>query len=249
MTETAATETALSVRDLCFSYADGLDVLHTINLSIQTGERVGVMGLNGSGKSTLFLLLCGILTPTSGKIFLFDQPVRPGAFHPAIGLVFQNPNEQLFCPTVAQDVAFGPHNLGLSRDEVDARVAQALATTGVAHLRNRVPHHLSGGEKRMVAIAGVLAMQPRLMLYDEPDANLDMRARRRLLTFLHQSQETFVLASHDAALLVDVCHRLLVIEEGRIVADGEPAEVCASVENHLAQMPDRHHDHTNQSDI
>ncbi len=248
MTE-PATEAALSVRDLCFSYADRSDVLHTINLSIQTGERVGIMGLNGSGKTTLFLLLCGILTPTSGDIFLFGQRMRPGTFRPEIGLVFQHPDDQLFCPTVAEDVAFGPLNLGLSREEVDARVALALATTGVAHLRNRVPHHLSGGEKRMVAIAGTLAMQPQLMLYDEPDANLDMRARHRLLNFLRQSRETFVLASHDAALLVEVCHRLLVIDEGRIISDGEPAEVCASAENHLAQMPDRHHDHTNQSDI
>ena len=183
------------------------------------------MGPNGAGKTTLFLTTCGVLTPDSGAVELFGSPVEPGAFRPEVGLVFQNPDDQLFCPAVRDDVAFGPQNMDLPAKEVARRVQEALAATGTTELSDRAPHHLSGGEKRMVSIAGVLAMRPRLIFYDEPSANLDLRSRRRLIDFLRDSEETFLTSSHDLEFILEVCDRVLLMNEGRIVADGDPREV------------------------
>lgn len=218
---------ALSVDQLSFGYPQQPRLLDAVSFAIQPGERVGVVGLNGSGKTTLFLLLCGILIPSAGTVSLFGQPVVPGAFRPEIGMVFQNPDDQLFAPTVRDDVAFGPTNMGLSPDEIDTRVAEALALTATEALAARPPHHLSGGEKRMVAIAGVLAMRPRLVIYDEPDANLDQQARARLIAFLRESRETLLLASHDLACVRAVCTRVFLLDRGRIAADGPPQMVLA----------------------
>lgn len=230
----------LAVASLCFDYPDKPNVLHTMDFCVLPGERIGLIGTNGSGKTTLFLLLCGILKPADGSITLFEKPMIIGDFRSEIGMVFQNPDDQLFCPSVRDDVAFGPINMGLSPEEVEARVATALATTGVAHLRDRPPHHLSGGEKRMVAIAGVLAMQPQLIIYDEPDAYLDRRARRRLIRFLQESRETFLIASHDLDLVLEVCDRVLLIDSGRLVADGPPRDVMGNatlMEAHGLECP------------
>ncbi len=216
---------ALSVEHLGFGYPRQPQLLHGLSFAIEPGEKVGVVGLNGSGKTTLFLLICGILAPTTGTIRLFGQPVVPGAFRPEIGMVFQNPDDQLFESTVRDDVAFGPTNMGLSPNEIDTRVAEALALTATSALAARPPHHLSGGEKRMVAIAGVLAMRPRLVLYDEPDANLDIQARARLITFLQASRETIVLASHDRACVQAVCTRVVLLRRGHLAADGAPQVV------------------------
>lgn len=235
-----AAETALSVAGLCFGYPDRPAVLQDVALSVQAGERVGLIGANGSGKTTLFLALCGVHTPLAGAMHLFGQPIVAGQFRPEIGLVFQNPNDQLFCPCVRDDVAFGVQNMGVPAPEVAARVTEALTAAGVLHLADRVPHHLSGGEKRMVAIAGVLAMRPRLVLYDEPDANLDSRARRRLIRFLQAASETILIASHDLELILEVCNRVILMDRGRIVAAGQPEVImgdAALMEAHGLECP------------
>lgn len=218
-------EPALVVGGLSFSYPGQPCILQDISLRIQPGEKVGLIGPNGAGKSTFFLLICGVLRPAGGQIILFGKPSVVGEFRPEIGLVFQNPNDQLFSPSVRDDVAFGPENMGLSEEEIDKRVQESLYLTGVEHLAQRVPHNLSGGEKCMVAIAGVLAMRPQLILYDEPSANLDLRARRRLIHFLQTSQETNLISSHDLELILEVCDRVLLLNEGHIIADGKPDEV------------------------
>lgn len=231
---------ALSVSGLSFSYPDRPGVLRGVELRVSPGERVGVIGPNGAGKTTLFHLLCGVLRPASGQVELFGKPVIPGEFRPEIGLVFQNPDDQLFCPSVRDDVAFGPQNMGLAPEEIHTRVAEALKTTGTWELADRPPHHLSGGEKRMVAIAGVLAMRPRLIVYDEPSASLDIRSRRRLIRFLQGSGETFLLSSHDLELVLEVCDRVLLMDEGRIVAEGAPRELLGDtglMETHGLEKP------------
>lgn len=220
---------ALVVSDLSFSYPDKPDVLREVSLEILPGERVGLIGPNGAGKTTFFLAICGVLKQSAGEIVLFGEPMRHGDFLPEIGMVFQNPDDQLFCPSVRDDIAFGPQNLGLSKEEVAARVTESLTTTGALELADRPPHHLSGGEKRMVSIAGVLAMRPRMVVYDEPSANLDSRSRRRLIRFLQASKETIFIASHDLELVLEVCDRVILMDEGRIVVNGNPREVMCDV--------------------
>lgn len=220
---------AILVDRLSFHYPGRSPVLSNLSFKIEPGERAGIIGPNGAGKTTLFLLLCGVLKKTSGEISLFGRPVVPGEFRPEVGMVFQNPEDQLFCPSVEDDVAFGPRNLGLPRDEVTKRVQKALALTGTRELVNFPPHHLSGGQKRMVAIAGVLAMRPQVVIYDEPTSNLDMRYRRRLINLLLRSQETMLIASHDLEFILEVCDRVILLDEGRVVADGAPARVMNDV--------------------
>lgn len=216
---------AISLQNLCFSYGNERAILTDINLEIITGETVGLIGANGAGKTSLFLTICGILRPTYGEIKLFDRLIEAGQFNPEIGLIFQNPDDQLFCPTVRDDLAFGLENIGLSPEEITTRIETALSLTGVTHLENRISHQLSGGEKCMVAIATVLAMLPKVVLYDEPSANLDLRSRRRLINFLRNSRETIVVSSHDLELVLEVCDRVVMLNQGRIVADGNPQEI------------------------
>ena len=235
-----APELALEVSELRFSYPDMPDVLRGVSIAVRPGEKVGLIGPNGSGKTTFFLQVCGVLKPSSGQVLMFGRPVINGSFRPEVGLVFQNPDDQLFCPSVHDDVAFGPRNMGLSKEEVDCRVSDALRTVGHLDLAERPSHHLSEGEKRMVSIAGVLAMQPRLVLYDEPSANLDIRSRRKLITLLEASAETTLIASHDLELILEVCSRVLLMDEGRIVADGHPAAIMADdslMEAHGQEKP------------
>jgi cobalt/nickel transport system ATP-binding protein len=219
---------AISLRNLGFSYGQERAILTDINLEIATGETVGLIGANGAGKTSLFLTICGILQPTYGEIKLFNRPIQAGQFNPEIGLVFQNPDDQLFCPTVRDDIAFGLENLNLNSEEVETRINAALSLTGVTHLANRISHQLSGGEKCMVAIAAVLAMLPQIVLYDEPSANLDLKARRRLIKFLQASHETIVVSSHDLELIIEVCDRVVMLNQGRIIADGVPQEIMSN---------------------
>jgi cobalt/nickel transport system ATP-binding protein len=231
---------AIALRDISFSYPDHPNILSGVDLRIREGERVGLIGHNGCGKTTLFMLICGLLKPNTGTIHLFDQLVEPNEFHPDVGFLFQDPEDQLFSPSVWDDVAFGPQNLGLSDAEVRERVEASLELTGIRYLAERPPHHLSGGEKQMVAIAGLLAMCPRILLYDEPTASLDLRTRRRLIRFLQHSDETMLLASHDLEFLLEVCDRVVLIDEGRIIADGDPTEVMsdqAMMEAHGLEKP------------
>ncbi len=231
---------ALTVADLSFAYPDRTSVLEQVSFELQAGERIGVLGPNGAGKTTLFKIICGLLRPTQGEVKLFNQPVEMGSFRSDLGFVFQNPDDQLFSASVWEDIAFGPQNMGLSPDEVDRCVAAALALTGTQSLTQRLPHHLSGGEKRMVAIATVVAMNPRLIIYDEPSANLDLRARRRLIQFLQDSKETLMVASHDLELVLEVCDRVLLIDHSHIVADGYPKEIMRErslMESHGLEVP------------
>ena len=232
---------ALEVRGLKYSYPDKPSVLQNVNLTVQPHERVGLIGPNGAGKTTLFMSLVGIQKPEAGQISLFGQLLKHRDFRPEIGLVFQKSDDQLFSPSVRDDVAFGPENLGLSPEEIDQRVEEALTTTGVARLADRPPHHLSGGEKRMVSIAGVMAMRPRLVIYDEPSANLDIRSRRRLIEFLQQTDHAFIIASHDLEFLLEVCERIILLDEGQIIADGTPSQVMSNTELMLAHSLERPH--------
>ncbi|MFK8182841.1 MAG: energy-coupling factor ABC transporter ATP-binding protein [Phormidesmis sp.] len=236
----AQMQIAIATHHLTFQYPNLDPVLSDISLTIQKGQRVGIIGHNGCGKTTLFMLLCGVLTPTEGTISLLDQPVEPGQFRPEIGMLFQDPDDQLFSPTVREDIAFGPENMGLSVDAVEQCVNTALLTTGTDFLAERTPHHLSGGEKQMVAIAALLAMNPQVVLYDEPTASLDMRTRRRLISFLQRSTETLLISSHDLEFVLDVCDRVLLIDNGQIIADGDPMTIMGNqslMEEHGLEKP------------
>ncbi len=231
---------AIDLHRLTFAYPNLPPALCDLDLQVNVGERVGLIGPNGAGKTTLFLTLCGVLKPISGEIRLFGLPVVPGNFRPDVGLVFQNPNDQLFSPSVWDDVAFGVQNMGFPPDAVDRRVREVLDLAGVKALADRPPHHLSGGQKRMVAIASVLAMKPKLVVYDEPSANLDLRSRRRLIQFLQASRETLVIASHDLELLLEVCDRTILLDGGCIVADGIPTDIMGDatlMEAHGLEKP------------
>lgn len=234
------TNHALAITNLRFLYPEGEEVLRGIDLTIAPGERVGLIGPNGAGKTTLFLSICGVLKPAAGSVQLFGEAVQPGSFHPDVGLVFQYPDDQIFSPSVRDDVAFGPLNMGLAREEVERRVDETLAGMGIADLAERPPHHLSGGQKRMVAIAGIQVMHPRIIIYDEPSANLDIRARRRLINHLQAGTGTTLVSSHDLELVVEVCERVFVLDEGRIVAEGPTKEIMADsalMEAHGLERP------------
>ncbi|NEP16079.1 MAG: energy-coupling factor ABC transporter ATP-binding protein [Leptolyngbya sp. SIO4C1] len=234
-------DTAVLISQLCFSYPDRTDVINSLSLRIATGERVGLVGHNGCGKTTLFMTLCGALAPTAGEIWLYGEPVTPGQFHPQIGLLFQDPDDQLFSASVKDDIGFGPLNMGLAEDLIQTQVAAALSVTGIEHLSDRPPHHLSGGEKQMVAIAGLLAMQPHIVLYDEPTASLDIRSRRRLINFMRELEQTMLIASHDLEFVLEVCDRVVVMHQGEIVADGEPREIMGDEALMLAYELEKPH--------
>lgn len=231
---------AIALDHVGFAYPETPGILQDVTLTLREGERVGLIGHNGCGKTTLFMLICGLLKPVSGTVALFDTPIQPGQFYPEVGCLFQDPEDQLFSPSVRDDIAFGPQNLGLPEDEITARVEAALELTGTTSLADRPPHHLSGGEKQMVAIAGLLAMCPRVLLYDEPTASLDLRTRRRLIRFMQQSDETLLVASHDLEFLLEVCDRVVLIDDGRVIADGPAAAIMgnqALMENHGLEKP------------
>ena len=218
----------VEVKDLNHTYADGTKAVRGISFRIHHGESVAVVGANGAGKSTLLLHMNGYLTPQTGTVRIGDFPLTKDTvinIRKTVGMIFQNPDDQLFMPTVYDDVAFGPLNLGLPPEEVELRVSDALVRTGVAHLRDRPPYKLSGGEKRAVAIATVLSMSPDILVMDEPSANLDPKARRALIELLDGFQHTKIIATHDLDMVLDLCERTIVIHEGRIMADGPTAAI------------------------
>ena len=218
---------AIDVRGLHFRYPSGVVGLEGVDLSVAHGERVAVLGPNGAGKTTLMLHLNGLL---AGEGSLNVAGVRTGDVHAlraAVGLVFQDPDDQLFMPSVAEDVAFGPLNLGVGRHEAAARVAAALAAVRMGHVAERAPHQLSLGQRRRVAIATVLAMRPRLLVLDEPSANLDPRARRELLEVLDRIDRTMLVVTHDLPFAARLCERAVILSAGRVVADGPCAEILA----------------------
>ncbi len=224
----------LEVRDLCFRYPDGRPALQGVTFTVGPGESVGLVGANGAGKTSLFLCLTGVLLPTSGTVQVagldVQQPAQRKLLSRSIGIVFQDSDDQLFSPTVRDDVAFGPLNLGLCEAEVRQCIAEALAQVGMTGYEDCAPFHLSGGEKRRVALAGVLAMRPEILLLDEPSMFLDPRGRRELIALLNQLERTKVIASHDLDLVVQTCSRVLILHQGQIVGDGETGTLLADEE-------------------
>ncbi|MFO0877185.1 MAG: ABC transporter ATP-binding protein [Gemmataceae bacterium] len=219
----------IDIRDLSFHYPEGRPALDRLTVQVHPGEQVGLVGPNGAGKTTFFLCLTGVLAPSAGAIRVagLDLPRQRRQLPSRVGIVFQNSDDQLFNSTVLDDVAFGPLNLGLPPQEVRGRVHEALERVGMAGQEARVPFHLSGGEKRRVALAGVLAMRPELLLLDEPSMFLDPRGRRELIHLLEQLATTRVLASHDLELILATCQRVLVLDGGRLVADGDVRQILA----------------------
>jgi cobalt/nickel transport system ATP-binding protein len=215
---------AIHARDLTFRYPDGHPALDGLDLHVAHGERVAILGPNGAGKTTLMLHLNGLLTASSGELEVAGIPVerrRLPELRARVGLVFQDPDDQLFMSTVHEDVAFGPLNMGLGPGEVEARVAGALRAVRMEDAAGRAPHGLSQGERRRVAIATVLAMDPALLVLDEPSANLDPRARRELLELLAGIDRTLVVVTHDLPFAAELCERAVVLARGRVVADGD----------------------------
>jgi cobalt/nickel transport system ATP-binding protein len=213
----------VQVEDLVYAYPDGTAALRGVSFRITHGESVAIVGANGAGKSTLLLHLNGAVRPTAGTVRVGDFPLTTATLaevRRTVGMIFQNPDDQLFMPTAGDDVAFGPLNLGLPPEEVEARVRAALDTVGASHLRDRPPYRLSGGEKRAVAIATVLAMSPSILVMDEPSSNLDPRARRLLIELLKTFHHTKIVATHDLDLVLDLCPRTIVMHQGAVAADG-----------------------------
>lgn len=213
----------IEIKDLEYAYPDTTQALRGLNLRITHGESVAIVGANGAGKSTLLAHLIGLIFPTVGTVHIGGYPVTKQSLthiRRSVGMVFQNPDDQLFMPTVYDDVAFGPLNLGLPHATVDARVTAALETVGAAHLKARPPYRLSGGQKRSVAIAAVLAMEPDILVMDEPTAGLDSLARRQLIKLLGSFKHTKIIATHDLDLVLDLCERTIVLHNGLVLADG-----------------------------
>lgn len=230
----------LETDDLSLVRPNGTEVLRTISLRIAAGEKIGLIGPNGAGKTTLMLAITGVVPTTAGTVRLNGEPVSPGSFNPAIGLVFQQAEDQLFCPTVAEDVAFGARNLGLSGQALDDAIDAALKQVGITSLADRPVHHLSGGEKRLACLAGVLIMKPQLLLLDEPSSALDIRNRRRLIELLCGMDHAMLIASHDLELVLELCPRVILFDEGRIVADGPSRAVLGDrtlMERHGQEVP------------
>jgi len=218
----------IEVTDLRYTYPDGTSALRGLSFRIVHGEAVAIVGANGAGKSTLLLHLNGCLTPAAGTVRIGDFSLTRKTLphvRRTVGMVFQDPDDQLFMPLVHDDVAFGPLNLGLSPEDVEARIESALATVGAAHLRDRPSYRLSAGEKRAVAIASVLAMSPSILVMDEPTSSLDPRARRQLIQLLAGFDHTKILATHDLDMALDLCSRTIVLKDGGIVADGPTDEI------------------------
>lgn len=216
---------SVRVSDLHYAYPDGNKALHGVSLTIGKSERVALLGPNGAGKTTLVMHLNGILSPTSGSIniaeFTLDSSNKEitKKVREKVGIVFQDPDDQLFMPTVFEDVAFGPTNMGLSASEIESRSVTALEMVGMLALKERAPHHLSFGQRRRVAVATVLAMEPEILILDEPSSNLDPASRRELSEILLALDVTILMVTHDLPYAYEICERSLILNQGEIVAD------------------------------
>ncbi|MEN8142042.1 MAG: ABC transporter ATP-binding protein [Thermodesulfobacteriota bacterium] len=223
----------VEAKELKFNYPDKTPALQGISFRIHHGESVAIVGGNGAGKSTLLLHLNGYLEPTSGQVRVGDYPLTRETVKEVrrtVGMVFQDPDDQLFMSTVREDVAFGPLNLGLPTDEVNNRVEKALETVGLSHLEDRPPHRLSAGQKRRAAIASVLSMSPDILVMDEPSAGLDPKARRNLIGLLESFEHTKIIATHDLDMVIELCDRTIVMHDGEIRADGPTDEIFGDAE-------------------
>lgn len=234
----------LEARGLGYRYPDGQVALEAISFQLNAGERLGLVGPNGAGKSTLLLLLTGVLTPSEGSLFLDGELVTPknlGELRRRVGVVFQHADDMLFTSRVSDDVAFGPRHSRLDAREIQARVDEALSAVGAAGLRDRVPHHLSGGEKRRVALASALALRPEALLLDEPTSDLDPRGRRELRALLEELSLATLVASHDLEFVLALCPRVLVLNHGHVVKVGSSREVLGNEPLMLAHGLERPH--------
>jgi cobalt/nickel transport system ATP-binding protein len=233
----------LEVRGLSFTYPDGRRALEDVELSVERGERVAVLGPNGAGKTTLVLQLNGILTPSAGYVAVDGLRVTKASFpeiRRRVAIVFQDPDDQLFMPTVHDDVAFGPANFGVRGEALDARVHAALDAVGMAREGHRPPHHLSFGQRRRAAVATVLALEPELLVLDEPTANLDPAARRELADLLIELELTTLIVTHDLPYALELCTRAVILDEGRVVADGPTTDLLADrdlLRAHRLELP------------
>jgi len=237
-------EAMIRIQKLSFAYPDGRPALADVSLEVQAGEKVAIVGPNGAGKSTLFLQLNGILQGQGyvevGGLVVEQSNLRQ--VRARVGMVFQNPDDQLFSPSVFEDVAFGPLHMGCPLEEVRERVTQALAAVGMTGHEKHMPHHLSIGERKRIAIATVLAMDPKVLVLDEPSAGLDPRARRNLIRLLRGMPLTMLIASHDMRLVWDLCPRTVILDGGRLAADGPTAQLLQDqglMEIHGLEVPFR----------
>jgi cobalt/nickel transport system ATP-binding protein len=235
----------ISIQNLDYAYPDGTQALHDVTLHIKATERVALVGANGSGKSTLLSHLNGILLPQQGTVVVGEYPMEPQhltEIRDFVGLVFQNPDDQLFMPTVWEDIAFGPMNQGCRGEELAHRCGMSMQAVGLDpdHFKDRNTSNLSGGEKKRVAIAGVLAMQPQVLVLDEPSAQLDPRSRRQLIELLRSLPITQLIATHDLDLALELCDRTIVLNRGLVVKDGLTAQILSDrefLEAHHLELP------------
>ncbi len=236
-------KTAIDVSGVYFNYPDGHEVLIDVSFRIGYGEKVAIIGPNGAGKSTLMSLFNGMLMPADGMVSIDGMSVTRrnlNAVRRKVGMVFQDPDDQLFCPTVYDDVAFGPLNLGLPKDEISMRVKDALRLVGLSGFDDRSSFHLSFGERKRLAMATVLSYQPDILVFDEPSTNMDPASRRRLIEWLHQSDKTIILCTHDMDIALEVCDRCLLLSGGKIVADGPSCAILSNnslLEVNKLEMP------------
>lgn len=232
------TNIQLSTENLSFTYPDGTQALKNINIEIEKGEKVAIIGPNGAGKSTLFSHFNGLTEPTSGCVKIEGKPISFEKdellkVRQKVGIVFQDPNDQLFAPTVKEDIAFGPMNLGLSYDEVEKRVEDALKMVGMENYENKTPHHLSGGQQKRIAIAGIIAMKPELMILDEPTAGLDPDGVEKVLNIMNQLNEegmTLIISSHDIDMISKYADKIFVLYNGEIIESGNKNKIFSDME-------------------
>ena len=234
---------ALTISGLSFTYPDGTKAINGIDLVVQPGERVALLGPNGAGKTSLLLVLIGVLQAQAGSVEIGDLQLDASSLSEIrrrLGLVFQDPDDQLFMPTVAEDVAFGPANLGVRGPELEDRVMEALAAVGMQDFADRPPHHLSFGQRRRVAVATVLAMRPEILVLDEPSSNLDPASRRELAEILLRLELTTLMVTHDLPYAMELCPRAVILAEGSIVADGTTRDILcddALLRAHRLELP------------
>jgi cobalt/nickel transport system ATP-binding protein len=231
---TLKTSPSLDVSGLAYAYPDGNQALYGVNLQIQPGERVALLGPNGAGKTTLVMHLNGILAAGLGTVHVGGLAVNTEdkdalrEIRRRVGIVFQDPDDQLFMPTVREDVAFGPINMGVTGAELEAQVMQALELVGMADYADRPPHHLSFGQRRRVAVATVLAMKPEILVLDEPSSNLDPASRRELADILRDLDITLLMVTHDLPYALELCSRSVILSQGTIVADGKTIDILCN---------------------
>lgn len=241
--ELAVTTPAIEVADLAYAYPDGTEALRGVSFSVAEGEAVGLIGPNGAGKSTLVWLLSGFISPANGKAHIQGREIckaNLAEVRRRLGVIFQDPDDQLFMPTLFDDIAFGPLNLGCAGDDVEQQVVEALRQVGLESERARFAGHLSAGQKRLAALAAVMVIGPEVLVLDEPTSDLDPGARRRFIEQMTELPQARLIASHDLEMILDLCPRVVLLDRGFVVADGPAVELLADVklvESHGLEVP------------